>query len=257
MEDRSKVEDVMNCGELVFSDSTQLYFRYFADGSITHPAKANIEFLHWLIRKYTAEGDVILDPFAGVGSTGFVAGLLKRKSVLVEIEPRYVKLISETFRKTPFHPKVILQGDSRNLRKGLKKIGLLPTINAVVTSPPYADMLKSVEMRDGGYSYQEGQLGRLALPKHLAEVEKVYRECYAILEKGQKMVLLVRNYIRKGSVVDYVYETFKVCQQVGFKLVDAVKLRLPKIRSELTDYYDKHPLTDQVLHEYALVFERV
>lgn len=38
------------------------------------------------------EGDTILDPFAGSGTTGKVAKRLNRKSVLIELKPEYVKL---------------------------------------------------------------------------------------------------------------------------------------------------------------------
>ena len=258
MEDKSKVEEVKSGEELVFGDTTDFYMRVFAEGSAKHPAKMNISFLTCLITRYTTEGETILDCFGGTGSTGYIAALLKRRSVLVEIEPVYVKLISDTMRKIAemWRRPYILQGDARTLRKGLKKAGWPTTlsIQTIITSPPYADMLKSVEMVKGGYSYQDGQLGRMPLPEHLVEVEKVYQECYAVLGQGQKMILVVRNYIRKGSVVDYVYETYKLCEKVGFKLVDVLKMRLPKLRAELTDYYATHPFTDQVLHEYALVF---
>lgn len=46
-----------------------------------HPAKANRNLLELLALPYTSPGDVVLDMFAGSGSTGIVAGLLGRKAV--------------------------------------------------------------------------------------------------------------------------------------------------------------------------------
>src|SRR4030095_3653006 len=40
-------------------------------------------------------GDVILDPFAGSGTTGAVALELGRKAVLIELNPKYVEFIEE------------------------------------------------------------------------------------------------------------------------------------------------------------------
>jgi len=40
-------------------------------------------------------GGVVLDPFAGSGTTGAVALELRRRAVLMELNPEYVKLIRE------------------------------------------------------------------------------------------------------------------------------------------------------------------
>ncbi len=46
-------------------------------------------------------GDVILDPFAGSGTTGAVALELGRKAVLIELNPKYVALIRQRCDITP------------------------------------------------------------------------------------------------------------------------------------------------------------
>lgn len=254
MLDKSQIEALVPCKELVFPDSFQLYKAHFAEEALKHPAKCNLYLLSYLIQNHTVQGDTILDCCAGTGSTAFIAGLYGRKSILLEVEPRYVRWMTKTFKGKPFSP-TILCGDSRKLREGLAKIGN-PEVSVIITSPPYADMLKGVEMLKGGYSYSQAQVGRLALPQHLAEVEKIYRECYAVLPNGQKLILIVRNYNRKGSVVDYTHETCQLCNAIGFRIVEAFKFRLPKIRAELINYYKAHPLTPRILHEYVLVFEK-
>lgn len=40
-------------------------------------------------------GDVVLDPFAGSGTSGQVALELGRKALLIELNPEYVKLIEQ------------------------------------------------------------------------------------------------------------------------------------------------------------------
>src|SRR4029077_2924602 len=46
-------------------------------------------------------GDVILDPFAGSGTTGKVALELGRKAILIELNPEYMCLIKERTFVTP------------------------------------------------------------------------------------------------------------------------------------------------------------
>lgn len=44
---------------------------------------------------------MILDPFAGSGTTGMVALELGRKALLIELNPEYVKLIEKRCDVTP------------------------------------------------------------------------------------------------------------------------------------------------------------
>ena len=54
----------------------------------------------WMVLTSTKEGDLILDPLAGTGTTGYAAKMLGRDFVLIEKNPQYVQLIRE--RLFPF-----------------------------------------------------------------------------------------------------------------------------------------------------------
>ena len=47
----------------------------------------------WFIKLFTVPGDTVLDPFAGSGTTLYVARKMKRKAVGIEILPEYVDAI--------------------------------------------------------------------------------------------------------------------------------------------------------------------
>ncbi len=49
----------------------------------------------WFIKLFTQEGDTVLDPFAGSGTTLIVAQKLKRNSIGIEIVPEYYEMIKE------------------------------------------------------------------------------------------------------------------------------------------------------------------
>ncbi|GAH39851.1 unnamed protein product, partial [marine sediment metagenome] len=44
--------------------------KYYTATSISHPAKANIPMMHWILKKFCQDGDVVLDPMAGIFTTG-------------------------------------------------------------------------------------------------------------------------------------------------------------------------------------------
>jgi DNA modification methylase len=66
-------------------------------GKKCHSTQKPIELLKRVILTSTKEGDLILDPMAGVGTTGYVAKALKRNFVMIEKNPEYVKWTQKRF----------------------------------------------------------------------------------------------------------------------------------------------------------------
>jgi len=62
-----------------------------------HSTKKPVELLRRVILTSTKEGDLILDPLAGTGTTGYVASALGRDFVMVERKPSYVEGILTRF----------------------------------------------------------------------------------------------------------------------------------------------------------------
>ena len=61
----------------------------------SHKAVMKQEVADWFIEKFTKEGDTVLDPFAGTGTTGVACKNLNRNYILIEQEPEYVKIIKD------------------------------------------------------------------------------------------------------------------------------------------------------------------
>jgi len=60
-----------------------------------HPAIFPVELAEKVIKYYSFKGDVVLDPFAGIGTVGKAAVKLNRRFVLLEQNPKYVSIIRE------------------------------------------------------------------------------------------------------------------------------------------------------------------
>ncbi|MGH9051888.1 MAG: DNA-methyltransferase, partial [Acidimicrobiia bacterium] len=56
------------------------------------PAPFPVELPRRLIKLYTYPGDLIVDPFAGSGTTAVAARLTGRRFLAVDIDPDYVEL---------------------------------------------------------------------------------------------------------------------------------------------------------------------
>lgn len=60
-----------------------------------HPTQKPLQLIEYLVEKFAKEGDIILDPFAGSGTTAIAAKQLKRNYICIEKEEKYVNICHE------------------------------------------------------------------------------------------------------------------------------------------------------------------
>lgn len=73
-----------------------------------HPATFPLELAERVVKYYSFKQDVVLDPFAGIGTVGKAAIRLGRRFVLIEQDPQYVSIIRD-------EAKAWLGPDARNV----------------------------------------------------------------------------------------------------------------------------------------------
>ena len=126
--------------------------------AFSHPAKMSYALLKRILshakeQGYLREGDVILDPFGGIGSTGILGAYEGYQVVCVELEEKFCKLAEQNFE---IHKDawiefdntfpIILQGDSRRLCEIVEKA------DCIVSSPPFQQSM--VESGDPNYAHK-------------------------------------------------------------------------------------------------------
>lgn len=74
-------------------------FRHGNAAKLPHPTQKPSEVIAPLIRASSREGDLVLDPFAGSGTTLAVAKILGRRAIGIEIEERYCEIAAERCRQ--------------------------------------------------------------------------------------------------------------------------------------------------------------
>lgn len=63
--------------------------------NVRHPSEKPLALLQELLESSSRPGDLVLDPFAGVGSVAVAAVLAGRRAVIVELDERYARLAVE------------------------------------------------------------------------------------------------------------------------------------------------------------------
>lgn len=68
-----------------------------------HSAAFPQELPEWFIKLFTKEGDTVLDPFMGSGTTNVVAQKMKRNSIGIEIVPEYYELVKSAVNEVELY----------------------------------------------------------------------------------------------------------------------------------------------------------
>ncbi len=63
-----------------------------------HSAAFPEELPEWFIKLFTKQGDIVLDPFMGSGTTLFVAQRMKRNSIGIELMPEYFNMVQKQLK---------------------------------------------------------------------------------------------------------------------------------------------------------------
>ena len=72
------------------------------DGKTIHDTEKPIDLMKILIRNSTIEGNVVLDPFMGIGSTGIATEQLNRKFIGCEINKKYFDVATQRMENNEF-----------------------------------------------------------------------------------------------------------------------------------------------------------
>ena len=83
----SRKERELNC------DSLENAIGQKGNGKNNHPTVKPVKLMEYLVKLITRQGGVVLDPFAGSGSTGVAAKNLGMKYILIEREAEYCDII--------------------------------------------------------------------------------------------------------------------------------------------------------------------
>lgn len=201
-----------------------------------------------IILRYSDEGNLVLDQFAGGGTTLVEAKLLNRDIIGIDINDLALERCREktNFDYEPAKGEVyIKKGDARKLDK-------IPdeSIDLICTHPPYANIIK---YSDG----IEGDLSQLKVKDFLEQMKPVANECYRVLKKGKFCAILMGDTRQKGCMIPMSFEVMKIFQDSGFTLKELIIKEQHNCKA--TGYWKTNSVKYNFLliaHEYLFVFRK-
>ncbi len=126
-----------------------------------HPATFPISLSKRVIELFSHEGELILDPFVGSGTSLIASQDLNRNAVGFDLQQHYVALCESRLRSNgnffESSQRVVVQDDARNIDKYFEE----ESISLIWTSPPYANLLNRKRQNKSRRDRKNEQLGKV------------------------------------------------------------------------------------------------
>ena len=201
-----------------------------------------------IILRYSKEGDLILDQFAGGGTTLVEAKLLNRNIIGVDINDTALNRCREKidFEYDGANGNVYIhKGDARHLDFITDS-----SIDLICTHPPYANIIQYSEDIDG-------DLSCLKVKDFIEEMRIVAAESYRVLKKDKFCAILMGDTREKGHMIPMSFDVMRIFENAGFKLKELIIKEQHNCRA--TGYWKTNSVKYNFLliaHEYLFVFRK-
>jgi DNA modification methylase len=197
-----------------------------------HPALFPQELVEKLIRLYLRDpGSVVLDPFMGIGSTMLASMNQGMKGIGFDLSSDFCNIAksrTSKFQGTLTSEIEILTPDIYNIdSRTISKVIDECSVDLVVTSPPYWDILNQKRTADGkiirNYSSDTEDLGNIAdYEEFLADLKNVYTEVYKVMKPGARCVAVVMDIRKKDKFYPLHEDQSRIMREIGFELDEYV-----------------------------------
>ena len=201
-----------------------------------------------VILNYSEEGDVVLDPMVGGGTTLIEARLLNRNAIGYDVNQNAVNITSERiqFEMKGNAKQVVRLGNAQNLPEKDASVDL------VIAHPPYANIVK---YSDGKNPDDLSSIS--SLPKFLDALEIAVKEMYRVLKPGRFCAILIGD-TRKGQhYIPLSHFVLQRCLRTGFVLKEEViKTQHNTTHAPRWSASAKHYKFYLIMHEHLFIFRK-
>ena len=199
-----------------------------------HPAVFPIALPKKCIELFTHKGELVLDPFVGIGTTLIAARDLGRNAVGFDLNEKYIDFTNERLNQAQLNfgentKQTAICDDAINILKYLDK----ETVSLCVTSPPYANMLnherlnKSIrsDLRQNKhykkvqqYSDNPRDLGTMKIKEYIDELSKIYKRILPLLKPKAHCVININDLWEDNHRYPTHTYIIEAMEKVGYEL---------------------------------------
>lgn len=198
-----------------------------------------------LLLRYSKEGDTVLDPMCGSGTTLIECKLLNRNSLGIDINQSAICLARErlSFQNTNPSKHALKVGDAR-------KTGLVDnSVDLEILHPPYLNIIRYNPKNKKDISNIR------TLPAFLDELSKVAQESSRVLKPGKYCALLIGDTRRRGEYIPLSARALNCFLDAGFILKeDIIKQQWNCTSTSRWKNMTKNFLL--IMHEHLFVFQK-
>jgi len=225
-----------------------------------HPATYSPTMTKSFIEFFTKEGEIVFDPFSGIGSTQVGAQRANRIGLGIELNPKYAKIANLRLNK----PSKVFNGNSLNLKSILKK-HKIDKIDFSISSPPYWDILnrstgefekkRTSKSLDVNYSENHNEdVGHIEnYEEFIIKCSDIYFQIYDLLKIGGYIVVIIKNIKKDGK-------HYPLAWDLARKLLEKYDLKDEKIwcqdKQSLSPFGYPFSWTSNIVHHYCLIFQK-
>jgi len=198
---------------------------------LKHPAMFPVQLCEKLIEIYTKnDGEIILDPFMGVGSTVLAASNLNRKGIGIDLNDEFYSIVEKRLDAyqtkleccSEYKPELYL-GDSKDVLKTIPD----NSIDLCINSPPYWDILNQKRSADKkntiNYSDSIIDIGNIDnYHDFLSELKTIYSEVFRVLKPNKRCCVVVMDIRKRDKFFPLHIDITRVMEEIGFELEEFV-----------------------------------
>lgn len=239
--------------------------------ALGHPAIFPTALVMRLIKCFTtADDEVVLDPFVGIGSTAIAAEALGKTGIGIELSaefadkarkrpplPRAMEGMNQEIEGAELGQRIIYTADANDLSKYVAP----NSVDFVVTSPPYWDILLQERTADGKeirhYGPAERDLGKIRdYTAFINALGGIFSRVFEALKPGKYCCVVVMDIRKKNKFYPLHADLASVMQGIGFIFDDLI------IWDRRHEYNYMRPLgypykfRINKAHEYILIFQK-
>ncbi len=235
-----------------------------------HGAIKPPELMAEIIRFFTKKGELVVDPFAGVGSTLLGAALSERKAVGIEINPEWVRIYQEITACFSVKEERLVEGLAGRKIDGimltgdcLQELKKFPAgqVAAVITDPPYGCNHRVDFATETNFSmYNPGEdldLGNAPdLSTYLEKMAAFAREAWRILLPRRYLVVLIGDRYLNGEYYPLSTKVAEEIQKTGFKWKGTRIWWNQATQRPLRPYAINKCFVSNITHQNILIFRK-